>query len=66
MILSSYMFASNGGAGFPDGLSDCKLYTGQQAASACLGTEYDKAFVATAVSLEPKCQREFMIVGAPC
>lgn len=49
-VLSSYMFAANGGAGFPDGLSDCKLYTGTQAKNGCLGMEYDKAFVASAVS----------------
>lgn len=49
-VLSSYMYAANGGAGFPDGLSDCKLYTGDQAKNGCLGMEYDKAFVANAVS----------------
>lgn len=51
-VLSSYMFASNGGAGFPDGLSDCKLYTGNQSKNGCLGMEYDKAFVASAVSFD--------------
>lgn len=52
VVLSSYMYASNGGAGFPDGLSDCKLYTGSQPPNGCLGIEYDKAYVATAVSLK--------------
>lgn len=51
-VLSSYMYASNGGAGFPDGLSDCKLYTGSQSPNGCLGIAYDKAYIATAVSLQ--------------
>lgn len=50
LVLSSYMFATNGANGFPDGLSDCKLYTGSQAASGCLGIAYDQAYVANAVS----------------
>ncbi len=49
-VLSSYMFSAEGGNGFPDGLSDCKLRTGDQPAGACLGIGYDKAFVANAVS----------------
>jgi alpha-amylase len=48
MILSSYMFMDNGGAGFPDGLSDCSLYTGSQAATGCLGVPKDIAYVASA------------------
>ncbi|TFK22391.1 alpha amylase [Coprinopsis marcescibilis] len=49
LLLSSYMFASNGGSGFPDGLSDCsKHYTGTQGLSGCRGIEYDQAYVANA------------------
>ncbi|KAG9233391.1 glycoside hydrolase superfamily [Amylocarpus encephaloides] len=45
LVLSSYMFMDAGGAGFPDGLSDCGLYTGSSPASACLGVPKDAAFV---------------------
>ncbi|KAI5793155.1 glycoside hydrolase superfamily [Geopyxis carbonaria] len=45
LVLSSYLFAADGGAGFPDGLSDCSLYTGSQEASACLGISKDTAYV---------------------
>jgi alpha-amylase len=45
LILSSYMWAANGGNGFPDGLSDCSLYTGNQTLSGCLGIAYDAAYV---------------------
>ncbi|KAJ6781656.1 hypothetical protein PWT90_01406 [Aphanocladium album] len=48
LILSSYMFAANGGAGFPDGLSDCSHYTGTQSLNGCLGMAYDKAYVESA------------------
>jgi alpha-amylase len=49
LILSSYMFASNGGSGFPDGLSDCSThYTGNQAIGGCKGISKDTAFVANA------------------
>ncbi|KAH7020490.1 glycoside hydrolase superfamily [Ilyonectria destructans] len=48
LVLSSYMFASNGASGFPDGKSDCALYTGSQSASGCLGMAYDQAYVASA------------------
>jgi alpha-amylase len=48
LILSSYMFTDAGGNGFPDGLSDCSLYTGSAAASACLGVPLDTAYVASA------------------
>lgn len=51
LVLSSYMFAANGGAGFPDGLSDCKHYTGNQSPNGCLGMTYDKAYVESAVSI---------------
>ncbi|KAK6506766.1 hypothetical protein TWF481_005226 [Arthrobotrys musiformis] len=47
-ILSSYMFMNNGGSGYPDGLSDCSLYTGSASASGCLGVPYDQAYVASA------------------
>jgi alpha-amylase len=48
LILSSYMWASNGANGFPDGLSDCSLYTGSQSQSSCLGISKDTAYVADA------------------
>ncbi|KAH6914464.1 alpha amylase [Coprinopsis sp. MPI-PUGE-AT-0042] len=49
LILSSYMFASNGGSGFPDGLSDCSAYyTGNQSLSGCKGVGKDTAYVAGA------------------
>ncbi|KAF3219913.1 hypothetical protein TWF679_010369 [Orbilia oligospora] len=47
-ILSSYMFMDNGASGYPDGHSDCSLYTGNQPRSACLGVPYDQAYVANA------------------
>jgi alpha-amylase len=45
LVLSSYEFMNAGGSGFPDGLSDCSLYTGNQGASGCLGVPKDTAFV---------------------
>ncbi|PPQ72965.1 hypothetical protein CVT24_000167 [Panaeolus cyanescens] len=49
LILSSYMFTSTGGAGFPDGLSDCSLhYTGDQPIAGCKGVPKDTAYVANA------------------
>lgn len=49
LILSSYMFAENGGSGFPDGLSDCSTeYTGTQPIKDCKGISKDTAFVADA------------------
>lgn len=46
LILSSYMWGANGANGYPDGLSDCALYTGTaQAASGCLGLALDPAYV---------------------
>lgn len=46
LVLSSYMFTAAGGNGYPDGLSDCSLYTGSQAVSGCLGIAKDQAYVA--------------------
>lgn len=40
----------NGASGFPDGHSDCSLYTGDQAISRCLGVPKDTAYVADACS----------------
>ncbi|KAH7109641.1 glycoside hydrolase superfamily [Dendryphion nanum] len=48
LVLSSYLFAEGGGNGFPDGLSDCSLYTGTQARSGCAGIARDEAFVENA------------------
>ena len=48
LVLSSYMFMRSGAAGFPDGLSDCSLYTGTQPDSLCLGVPKDTAYVANA------------------
>lgn len=48
LVLSSYMFMNSGSSGFPDGLSDCSLYTGTQPVSHCLGVPKDKAYVANA------------------
>jgi alpha-amylase len=45
LVLSSYMFMDAGGAGFPDGLSDCALFTGSSPSSGCLGVPKDTAFV---------------------
>ncbi|KAF3903882.1 Alpha-amylase [Dactylellina cionopaga] len=47
-VLSSYMYMDNGASGFPDGLSDCSLYTGSQSRSGCLGVPFDQAYVASA------------------
>ncbi|KAF8419275.1 hypothetical protein EV426DRAFT_289686 [Tirmania nivea] len=46
-----HMFMNNGAAGFPDGLSDCSLYTGSQAISSCLGVPKDTAYIATLVGI---------------
>lgn len=48
LLLSSYMFMDNGANGYPDGLSDCALYTGAAPASGCHGVPHDPAFVANA------------------
>lgn len=48
LVLSSYMFTSRGGSGFPDGLSDCELYTGSQPTQDCLGMPGDTAYVPAA------------------
>ncbi|CAZ83956.1 unnamed protein product [Tuber melanosporum] len=50
LVLSSYSFMDNGASGFPDGHSDCSLYTGNQAISGCLGVPRDTAYVADACS----------------
>ncbi|PVH72796.1 glycoside hydrolase family 13 protein [Cadophora sp. DSE1049] len=47
LVLSSYQFTDAGGNGFPDGLSDCSLYTGSSPASGCVGIAKDQAFVAS-------------------
>ena len=47
LVLSSYQFAANGGNGYPDGLSDCALYTGSWDPSSCVGIKKDVAFVET-------------------
>lgn len=44
-MLSSYLFSSEGGNGFPDGLSDCELYTGSIDPGECLGVKKSVAFV---------------------
>lgn len=48
LVLSSYLFTNSGASGFPDGYSDCSLYTGSQAVSDCLGIPKDTAYVAGA------------------
>ena len=45
LILSSYMFMRHGGNGFPDGHSDCRLYTGSLDPRQCLGVPKDQAYV---------------------
>ncbi|CAG8952424.1 hypothetical protein HYFRA_00001171 [Hymenoscyphus fraxineus] len=45
LVLSSYYFMDNGGSGFPDGLSDCSLFTGTGPRGDCLGMPKDTAFV---------------------
>ncbi|KAJ3180357.1 hypothetical protein HDU85_004062 [Gaertneriomyces sp. JEL0708] len=42
-ILSSYSFTNEGGAGFPDGHSDCKLYKGVAPVAGCRGMPYSPA-----------------------
>ncbi|KAI8922409.1 hypothetical protein DFJ77DRAFT_23164 [Powellomyces hirtus] len=44
LVLSSYSFAANGGAEFPDGLSDCALYKGAQGMAGCKGVKYSPAY----------------------
>lgn len=55
LILSSYMFSDNGGSGYPDGLSDCSLFTGTSPISGCKGMPKDTAYVekACAYTLSP-------------
>lgn len=48
LVLSSYMYMNNGASGFPDGLSDCALYTGGQGQTECHGVPKDPAHVPTA------------------
>jgi len=48
LVLSSYLYMDNGASGFPDGLSDCALYTGSQPKGACMGVPYNQAFQAAA------------------
>ncbi|RPA85447.1 glycoside hydrolase [Ascobolus immersus RN42] len=70
MILSSYMYAANGGNGFPDGLSDCSLYTGSINKAGCLGVPKDVAFQekACAYNLTPgqytRVHRDVEIINA--
>lgn len=47
LILSSYQFMNAGGNGYPDGLSDCSLYTGTINPAGCLGIKKDQAWVET-------------------
>ena len=45
LLLSSYSFMNNGGAGFPDGKSDCSACTGTQCKQNCRKTvPYQKAY----------------------
>ena len=45
LVLSSYSFMDNGGAGFPDGKSDCSRCTGEQCKNNChKSVPYQKAY----------------------
>ena len=45
LLLSSYSFMNNGGAGFPDGKSDCSACTGEQCKNNCSkSVPYQKAY----------------------
>ena len=45
LLLSSYSFMENGGAGFPDGKSDCSSCTGEQCKNNCSkSVPYQKAY----------------------
>ena len=45
LVLSSYSFMNNGGAGFPDGKSDCSKCTGEQCRNNCnKSVPYQKAY----------------------
>ena len=45
LLLSSYSFMENGGAGFPDGKSDCSSCTGEQCKNNCKkSVPYQKAY----------------------
>ena len=45
LLLSSYSFMENGGAGFPDGKSECKNCTGEQCKNNCSkSVPYQKAY----------------------
>ena len=45
LLLSSYSFMENGGAGFPDGKSDCSACTGEQCKNNCeKSVPYQKAY----------------------
>ena len=45
LVLSSYSFMNNGGAGFPDGKSDCSRCTGEQCKKNCnKSVPYQKAY----------------------
>ena len=45
LLLSSYSFMNNGGAGFPDGKSDCSACTGEQCKNNCnKSVPYQKAY----------------------
>ena len=45
LILSSFLFSTQGGLGYPDGLSDCGLYTGTINPAGCIGIKKDQAYV---------------------
>ena len=70
LVLSSYQFAASGGNGYPDGLSDCSLYTGSINPGACLGVPKDTAFVANSCGYTMKAggytrvHRDLRIVNA--
>ena len=70
LVLSSYSFTHANASGFPDGLSDCSLYTGSQPASGCLGVPKDQAYVpdACAYTIAPgkytRVHRDVEIINA--
>jgi alpha-amylase len=70
LILSSYLFSSEGGNGFPDGMSDCALYTGNLDPAGCLGVRRSVAFVEGACGYNlrdgeyTRVHRDLQIVGS--
>ena len=54
LVLTSYSFMNNGGAGFPDGASDCSACTGTQCIENCSkSVPYQKAYDPSSIGYDP-------------